>query len=67
MAALATGAGVIALDGERELELREGDRVSVKLVAGPLTIDVEQVMLQAAQLGVLRGPITSAVVAEEAQ
>ncbi len=67
VAALGGGAGVIALDGERELELREGDRVSVKLVAGPLTIDVEQVMLQAAQLGVLRGPITSAVVAEEAQ
>ena len=67
VAALATGAGVIALDGERELELREGDRVSVKLVAGPLTIDVEQVMLQAAQLGTLRGRITPAVATEEAQ
>ena len=67
VAALAAGAGVVALDGERELELREGDRVSVKVTAGPLTIDVEQVMLQAAQLGALRVPITHPVVAEEAQ
>jgi predicted polyphosphate/ATP-dependent NAD kinase len=67
VAALATGAGVIALDGEREVELRERDRVSVKLITGPLTIDVEQVMLHAAQLGALRGPITSPVIAKEAQ
>lgn len=56
VAELAAGAGVVALDGERELELREGDRVTVRLVSGPTTIDVEQVMLHAAQLGALRDP-----------
>jgi hypothetical protein len=53
-AELAQGAGVIALDGERELELRPDDRVAVRVIDGPLTIDVEQVMLHAAQTGALR-------------
>ena len=53
-AQLAQGSGVVALDGERELELRPGDAVEVALARGPLTIDVDQVLRNAAQSGALR-------------
>jgi predicted polyphosphate/ATP-dependent NAD kinase len=45
---IAAGAGTVALDGEREIERRDGDRVAVRLVPGPLTIDVDAVMRHAA-------------------
>ena len=41
---LADGHGCLALDGEREIERRDGERTSVRLVAGPTTIDVDAVM-----------------------
>jgi predicted polyphosphate/ATP-dependent NAD kinase len=44
---IAAGAGSIALDGERELERRDGDLATVRLKPGPLTIDVDAVMAQA--------------------
>jgi predicted polyphosphate/ATP-dependent NAD kinase len=47
--ALAPGAGTVALDGERELERRPDAQVSVRLVPGPLTIDVDAVMSAQAQ------------------
>ena len=40
--------GSIALDGEREIELRDGARVDVRLADGPLRIDVDAVMAHAA-------------------
>lgn len=46
--ALADGHGCLALDGERELERRDGERTTVRLVAGPATIDVDAVMRRAA-------------------
>ena len=46
--------GVIALDGEREIEFSDGDRVVVWLDAnGPRTIDIDRVMACAAQSGLL--------------
>ncbi len=43
-------AGTVALDGERELELDAGDRLSVTLEpGGPLTIDVEATLSYAAR------------------
>jgi predicted polyphosphate/ATP-dependent NAD kinase len=45
---IASGAGTVALDGEREIERRGGGRVAVRLVQGPLTIDVDAVMRHAA-------------------
>ena len=49
--------GVIALDGEREIEFREGDRVEIQLEEeGPRTIDVERVLRQAARRGFLAEP-----------
>jgi len=46
--------GVIALDGEREIEFRPDQQVRVQLSStGPVTIDTEQVMLLAAQKGLL--------------
>jgi predicted polyphosphate/ATP-dependent NAD kinase len=45
---VAPGPGTIALDGEREIERRRDDRVTVRLVPGPLTIDVDAVMRNAA-------------------
>ena len=46
--------GVIALDGEREIEFRHGDRVEIQLEEeGPRTIDVERVLSQAARRGLL--------------
>jgi predicted polyphosphate/ATP-dependent NAD kinase len=46
--------GSIALDGEREIELREGEHVAVRLGDGPLRIDVDAVMAHAAQTGATR-------------
>jgi predicted polyphosphate/ATP-dependent NAD kinase len=43
------GPGTVALDGEREIERRHDEPVSVRLVDGPLTIDVDAVMRSAAQ------------------
>jgi predicted polyphosphate/ATP-dependent NAD kinase len=42
------GEGTVALDGEREIERRRREPVTVRLVEGPLTIDVDAVMRQAA-------------------
>jgi predicted polyphosphate/ATP-dependent NAD kinase len=41
---VAGGPGTVALDGEREIERRHGGPVTVRLVPGPLTIDVDAVM-----------------------
>lgn len=46
--------GVIALDGEREIEFRQGDRIAIQLEkSGPRTIKVERVLRQAAERGLL--------------
>ena len=46
--------GVIALDGEREIEFRSGQQVRVQLSnTGPFTIDTRRVMSLAAQKGLL--------------
>lgn len=50
---LEPGAGSLALDGEREVELGPGDEVEVRLDEGPLTIDVEAAMREAARRGLL--------------
>lgn len=51
---LAMARGVIALDGEREIEFKENDRVAVRLERqGPRTIDIDRVMTRAAEAGVL--------------
>jgi predicted polyphosphate/ATP-dependent NAD kinase len=42
--ALAPAAGCLALDGEREIVRGAGEPVTVRLVPGPLTIDVDAVM-----------------------
>jgi predicted polyphosphate/ATP-dependent NAD kinase len=42
------GPGTVALDGEREIERRHGEPVAVRLVPGPLTIDVDAVMRSSA-------------------
>lgn len=52
--AAAPGPGCVALDGEREIERRPGERVTVRLVPGPLTIDVDAVMRHAARVGATR-------------
>ena len=44
---VAPAAGTIALDGERELERRDGEPAIVRLVEGPRTIDIDAVMAQA--------------------
>jgi predicted polyphosphate/ATP-dependent NAD kinase len=52
--ALTPGTGSLALDGERELELAEEDAVEVTLAReGPLVVDVEAVMAEAAARGLL--------------
>jgi predicted polyphosphate/ATP-dependent NAD kinase len=56
--ALADGPGCLALDGERELERRHGERTVVRLVAGPSTIDVDAVMRRAATHELLRRDAT---------
>jgi predicted polyphosphate/ATP-dependent NAD kinase len=48
--------GSLALDGEREIERSPGARAAVRLVAGPLTIDVDAVMRHAAAEGFARRP-----------
>lgn len=46
--------GVIALDGEREIEFGPTDRVVIRLSTdGPVTIDIDWVMAQAARGGLL--------------
>ena len=45
------GEGCVALDGEREIERRQGEEVRVRLVPGPLTVDVDAVMRHAARTG----------------
>jgi predicted polyphosphate/ATP-dependent NAD kinase len=52
---LAAGAGCLALDGEREIERRDDDEVTVTLVPGPLVIDVDTVMTHAAANRMLAG------------
>ena len=48
--------GSLALDGEREIELGPESRVEVRLdTEGPVTIDVAEVMRQAAGNGLLNG------------
>lgn len=47
--------GCVALDGEREIELSDGDRVTVTLGEGPLVIDVDAVMAHAAAHHLLNG------------
>jgi hypothetical protein len=50
--------GVIALDGERELEFLDTDRITICLdIGGPLTIDLDRVMGRAARDGLLVRPI----------
>jgi predicted polyphosphate/ATP-dependent NAD kinase len=49
-----SGSGSLALDGEREVELTEGDRVEATLERdGPLVVDVEAAMQAAARRGLL--------------
>lgn len=49
------GSGSIALDGEREIEFGPEDSTVVRLEArGPNTVNVESVMMAAAELGLLR-------------
>jgi predicted polyphosphate/ATP-dependent NAD kinase len=45
---IAPGPGTVALDGEREIERRHSEPVTVRLVPGPLTIDVDAVMRSSA-------------------
>jgi predicted polyphosphate/ATP-dependent NAD kinase len=45
---LPPGPGTVALDGEREIERRAGGGATVRLVPGPLTIDVDAVMRSSA-------------------
>jgi hypothetical protein len=45
---------ILALDGEREVKVREGDRVSVTLTGnGPLLIDMHKTLQEAARLGLM--------------
>jgi predicted polyphosphate/ATP-dependent NAD kinase len=54
--------GVIALDGEREIEFQSNQQVTICLdCAGPLTIDVERVMTLAARDGLLAANHSSTV------
>ena len=58
---LRPGPGCLALDGEREIELRAGESARVRLNGrGPLTIDVDAVMAEAARQGLLNGAGLSA-------
>lgn len=46
--------GVVALDGEREIEFDGSDRVEVRLAAdGPFSVEIDRVMAYAAQHGLL--------------
>jgi hypothetical protein len=55
---LAAQAGCLALDGEREIELAAGDRVTVRLGPGPLVIDIDAVMAEASRLQILHQATT---------
>jgi predicted polyphosphate/ATP-dependent NAD kinase len=44
--AIAPAAGCLALDGEREIERGAGDGAVVRLVEGPLRVDIDAVMAQ---------------------
>jgi len=58
---LPRGAGTVALDGERELELDAGTRLSVELsTEGPRTVDVEAVLDHAARQGLMFGDADAA-------
>ena len=50
------GAGAVALDGEREIERRHDEPVTVRLVEGPLTIDIDAAMHDATN-ATLRQPL----------
>jgi predicted polyphosphate/ATP-dependent NAD kinase len=52
---LEPGAGCLALDGEREIELGTRDRVTVTLRPGPRVIDVDAAMAHAAAHHLLNG------------
>jgi len=53
-------AGVIAVDGERELTFEPGERPAVRLRAdGPRCVDVSAVLAESARLGLLRRPSTA--------
>jgi predicted polyphosphate/ATP-dependent NAD kinase len=53
--ALGAGSGSLALDGEREIELSDDDRVEVTVSAdGPFVIDVGRALHKAGQEGLLR-------------
>ena len=55
---LEPASGSVALDGEREIEIGPDDRVEVRLDPdGPLTIDVGEVMREAARRGLLNGAL----------
>jgi predicted polyphosphate/ATP-dependent NAD kinase len=65
---LTPGAGSVALDGEREIELGPDDRVEVMLDPdGPLTIDVGAVMRDAARRGLMNGVVPGASAAGRAE
>ncbi|QRP45628.1 ATP-NAD kinase family protein [Amycolatopsis sp. FDAARGOS 1241] len=52
---LAAGGGVIAVDGERELELKQGESAYVELRSdGPWCVDVRAAMAEASRQGLLR-------------
>jgi hypothetical protein len=58
---LAAAGGTVALDGEREHEVAPGERLTVRLSGdGPVTIDVDAAMAEAAALGLLRTPAMAA-------
>ena len=46
--ALRGGDGVLALDGEREIELGRDESATVRLTTGPTRIDIDEVMRHAA-------------------
>jgi predicted polyphosphate/ATP-dependent NAD kinase len=54
--AVAPASGCVALDGEREIERRPGESITVRLAPGPLTIDVDAVMRHAAEVKATRLP-----------
>lgn len=54
-----TARGVVALDGEREIEFGPADRLSVSLhLDGPLTVDIGRVMTLAVEQGVFAERVT---------
>ncbi|NQU04391.1 MAG: hypothetical protein HQ589_09620 [Syntrophaceae bacterium] len=47
---ISTGESIIALDGERELIVKQGDKFTIRLSAqGPLVADMDKVMREAAE------------------